>query len=428
MPPPAAPAPSDIERAEFLEWLGGAVGVDAPEAEPAPPVPLRRLTREQWRHAARDLFGVEFDPEAYLPEDAVGHGFDHVAEAQTLSEVDFVRFLDAAEAIAERAVPPGESVPPRAVRYEPGDIDADGIRGAAWLNTRGLGRARAALPRAGEYVVRASLWGQQAGPEPCRVRLVLGGSRSSEVFDVRASDPANAVVVEARLRAKRGGDLGVGVEFLNDFFNPRAREGKPKDRNLAIQWVEIEGPFGAPTPTEFSEGLLTRAAGAGGGERGLRAAVGQLVATVWRLPDETASRGDVARLLALTKKRDEPELRLRTALIAALASPRFLFMEERGGRARRGRGPRSPAWSAQRASPRCSGVRFRTSGCSRRPEAASSTPRTASQRSRAGCSVIRAPTGSRPASAGSGSSSTASAASGRTASASPTSTAASLAR
>ena len=81
-----------------------------------------------------------------------------------------------------------------------------------------------------------------------------------------------------------------------------------------------------------------RAAGAGGGERGLRAAVGQLVATVWRLPDETASRRDVARLLALTKKRDEPELRLRTALIAALASPRFLFMEERGGRARRGEG------------------------------------------------------------------------------------------
>ena len=338
MPPPAAPAPSDIERAEFLEWLGGAVGVDAPEAEPAPPVPLRRLTREQWRHAARDLFGVEFDPEAYLPEDAVGHGFDHVAEAQTLSEVDFVRFLDAAEAIAERAVPPGESVPPRAVRYEPGDIDADRIRGAAWLNTRGLARARAALPRAGEYVVRASLWGQQAGPEPCRVRLVLGGSRSSEVFDVRASDPANAVVVEARLRAKRGGDLGVGVEFLNDFFNPRAREGKPKDRNLAIQWVEIEGPFGAPTPTEFSKGLLTCAADAGGGERGLRAAVGELVATVWRLPGETASRRDVARLLALTNKRDEPELRLRTALIAALASPRFLFMEERGGRARRGEG------------------------------------------------------------------------------------------
>ena len=184
MPPPAAPAPSDVERAEFIEWLGDALGVDAPEVEPAPPVPLRRLTREEWRHAARDLFGVEFDPEVFLPEDAVGHGFDHVAEAQTLSEVDFVRFLDAAEAIAERAVPLGEEVPPRTVRYGPGDINADKIRGAAWLFTRGVGRARTAVPRAGEYVVRASLWGQQAGPEPCRVRLVLGGRRSSEVFEV----------------------------------------------------------------------------------------------------------------------------------------------------------------------------------------------------------------------------------------------------
>ncbi|MEC8510989.1 MAG: DUF1592 domain-containing protein [Planctomycetota bacterium] len=338
MPPPAAPAPSNVERAEFLEWLGGALGVDAPEAKPAPPVPLRRLTREEWRHAARDLFGVEFDPEAHLPEDAVGHGFDHVAEAQTLSEVDFVRFLDAAEAIAERAVPLGEPSPPRTVRYGPGDINADKRRDAAWLFTRGVARARTSVPSAGEYVVRASVWGQQAGPEPCRVRLVLGGSRSSEVFDVRASDPAEAVVVEARIEAKRGGDLGVGVEFLNDFFNSRAREGKPKDRNLAIRWIEVEGPFGAATSTEFSEGLLARAADAGRGERGLRVAVGELAATVWRLPDETASRRDVARLLALTGKRDEAELRLRMALTAALASPRFLFMEERGGRGRRGEG------------------------------------------------------------------------------------------
>ncbi|MEC8493309.1 MAG: DUF1587 domain-containing protein, partial [Planctomycetota bacterium] len=263
MPPPAAPAPSNVERAEFLEWLGGALGVDAPEAKPAPPVPLRRLTREEWRHAARDLFGVEFDPEAHLPEDAVGHGFDHVAEAQTLSEVDFVRFLDAAEAIAERAVPLGEPSPPRTVRFGQGDINADQRRDAAWLFTRGVARARPSVPSAGEYVVRASVWGQQAGPEPCRVRLVLGGSRSSEVFDVRASDPAEAVVVEARIEAKRGGDLGVGVEFLNDFFNSRAREGKPKDRNLAIRWIEVEGPFGAATSTEFSEGLLARAADAG---------------------------------------------------------------------------------------------------------------------------------------------------------------------
>ncbi|MEE2940438.1 MAG: DUF1592 domain-containing protein [Planctomycetota bacterium] len=338
MPPPAAPAPSDFERAEFVEWHGGALGIDTPAAQPAPPGPLRRLTREEWRHAAGDLFGVEFDPEAFLPEDAVGHGFDHVAEAQTLSEVDFVRFLDAAEAIAERAVPPGESSPPRTVRFEAGDIKADDVRGAAWLFTRGVGRARAAVPRAGEYVVRASLWGQQAGPDPCRVRLVLGGRRSAEEFEVRASEPADAVVVEARIEAKRGGDLGVGVEFLNDFFNPRAREGKPKDRNLAIRWIEIEGPFGPATPTEFSGGLLARAADAGGGQRGLRAAVGELAATVWRLPDETAPRKDVARLLALTDRQDEPELRLRMALTAALASPRFLFKEERGEKARRRKG------------------------------------------------------------------------------------------
>lgn len=326
MPPPASAAPSEEERSRFLAWLGAELGLDATDAAPAPAVPLRRLTREQWRHAAKDLLGVDFDPEVFLPEDAVGHGFDHVAEAQTLSQVDFVRYLEAAEVIAERAVPLEEGLPPRTTRYGAAELrGGPHRRGAAWLVSRGVARARADVPRAGEYIVRAALFGQQAGPEPCRVRFVLDGAKSEATFDVEATSAEDATIVEVRLPAERGGDLDAGVEFLNDYYNRNAPEGEARDRNLAVVWVEVEGPFGDAVPTAFS-----RAVEAGFVERGLEDTVGELAALLWRSPGGRAPEEQVGRLLALTGPEEDDALRLRMALTAALASPRFLFMEEQG--------------------------------------------------------------------------------------------------
>ena len=157
MPPPGELAPSDEERSQFVAEVRRALQRATVKAkpDPLPHSPLRRLTRVEYEHALRDLFGIEFSA-SRLPEDAVAHGFDHVAQSQSLSEADFVRYLDTAEAAAERIVGVRRA-PDRVVRIEAGELDVKHPgRSAAWLYSNGTAWGSVGLPRAGEYEVRAS--------------------------------------------------------------------------------------------------------------------------------------------------------------------------------------------------------------------------------------------------------------------------------
>ncbi|MEM6571903.1 MAG: DUF1588 domain-containing protein [Planctomycetota bacterium] len=329
MPPPGEPAPGPEDRARFLEWLRAELGAPADAPQPLVGVPLRRLTRAEYESAARSLFDVSIDARRFLPEDRVGHGFDHVASAQTLSEADFLSYLDAAEAVAERAVPGDEVGPPRVRRFAPADMVGGISRGNAhWLTTRGVGGPAAPLPRAGEYLVRAEAVGQQAGPDPCRVRVVLGDDESEATFDVDATPGEAGVIVEARLRVDAGGDHIAGLRFLNDYYVARTEDRPAEDRNLAIRWVEVTGPLDDARPNAFSEGIVRRIDGADDPAAELRAIVRDLARVTWRTPEIAAE--DLDRLLALSAPDEDPTARLRRAITGLLVSPRFLFKDEVG--------------------------------------------------------------------------------------------------
>lgn len=329
MPPAGEPAPGAEERDRFLGWLRGEIGAQEAGPGPLPIVPLRRLTAAEYEAAARDLFGVSIDAGRFLPEDAVGHGFDHVSAAQSLSDLDFRRYLEAAEAVAERALAADEPGPPRERRYLPGDMSGGAARGGArWLYTRGEAGAVASLPRGGEYLVRASVWGQQAGSEACEVRLVLGAGARGQVREVVARNEAEAVVLEARLRVESGGDHLAGVQFLNDYYRP-ARDGRrAADRNLAVDWIEVVGPLDGGGSSEFWERCSAQLERAPRSAAALREMIEDLAQLTWRTPE--VSRDDVRRLLALSERTDPPRVRLRAALLGMLVSPRFLFKVEAG--------------------------------------------------------------------------------------------------
>ncbi|MEL6717011.1 MAG: DUF1587 domain-containing protein, partial [Planctomycetota bacterium] len=159
MPPPGEPEPGAELRAAFVGEVRGALAraQGDPAALPLPRTPLRRLTRAEYEHALRDLFGIEHAASG-LPEDAVGHGFDHVGEAQSLSEQDFVRYLDAAERAAERIVGVRRD-PARVVRADAAQIRADRSRDdGAWLFSNRTAWGRLSIPRGGVYEVRAEVF------------------------------------------------------------------------------------------------------------------------------------------------------------------------------------------------------------------------------------------------------------------------------
>ena len=329
MPPAGEAAPGDAERERFTAWLRGQVGTPAGAVALLPEVPLRRLTVAEYTAAARDLFDVSIDARRYLPEDAVGHGFDHVSAAQSLSDLDFRRYLEAAEAVADRALAADEPGPPRVRRYVPSDLTGGAPRGRTyWLHTRGVAGVLAPLPRAGEYLVRAQVWGQQAGDEACEIRLVLGDRGRGRVEEARGPRAEAAEVFEARLRVDAGGDVLAGVEFRNDFYRP-AKDGKrAADRNLAVDWVEVVGPLDKGGSTRLWTRCSERLAEADDPEEALESLVASLAANTWRVA--AVESGDVRRLLSLSDQDDEPRARLRAALVGLLVSPRFLFKPEVG--------------------------------------------------------------------------------------------------
>ena len=107
MPPASAPGLAAADRAFITDWLGRTlqnVDVDRIPRDPGS-VPPRRLTRVEYRHTLRDLFGVDVEPAAGLfpPDQRFDGGFDNEASALTVEPRWFERALDAAEA-AVRAV------------------------------------------------------------------------------------------------------------------------------------------------------------------------------------------------------------------------------------------------------------------------------------------------------------------------------------
>jgi hypothetical protein len=172
------------------------------------------------------------------------------------------------------------------------------------------------VPVAGEYLLRARAYAQQAGDEPAKLEFRLAG-REVARHDVLATkrEPAEH---QTRLKLEPG-PLRVEAWFVNDYYKPEHPDKSQRDRNLYVEWFEFAGPIGAVLPTEFQRRALREGVDAHG-------AVAELARRAWRRP---VSDEEVARLLALTPGDAARELRVRTALEALLCSPQFLFRFER---------------------------------------------------------------------------------------------------
>ena len=152
MPPKSEPAPSAEEIARALAWISAEFGsIDSESAHPGEVV-LRRLNSIEYENSIRDLLGVEFDAEGFFPADAIGHGFNTVGEALSVSELTLERYLEAADSIASKAIILEDQRRPTKRRYteelktDTGTVGNDAVR----LHTVGEARSTHDFPRDGE--------------------------------------------------------------------------------------------------------------------------------------------------------------------------------------------------------------------------------------------------------------------------------------
>ncbi|HZJ15923.1 MAG TPA: DUF1592 domain-containing protein [Chthoniobacteraceae bacterium] len=135
MPPKKKPQPSAEERKRIEEWIKfEAFGIDPGAPDPGR-VTVRRLNRVEYRNTIHDLMGIDFPSEVEFPPDDTGYGFDNIGDVLTVSPILLEKYLIAARTIVTEAVPivslvaPETKIPGDRFRSENDGDDAEGKRG-----------------------------------------------------------------------------------------------------------------------------------------------------------------------------------------------------------------------------------------------------------------------------------------------------------
>ncbi len=316
---------------------GGMGGAPVPDvcADPGRPV-MRRLNRFEYDNTLRDLLGDDSRPAARtFPEDDLGYGFDTVGDTLNVSPLHLEAMLGAAEDAVQLAL----DGPVQSALYT---FEAEAVGsevGAAWRdeawNLWSNGRLVASVPLAGDgrYALRVRAWAQQAGPEPARMTISLDNQllHTVDVEAVQAGPEVYAFEVQAT-----AGVHALEVAFINDFYDPDNADPSQRDRNLYVDWFELEGPLDAAPPNPEVRAQIMVCEPAGDGDTACaRQIVEAFARRAWRRPVEAAEVDTLMTLVTdAVEGGDGLDVGLRWALQACLVSPNFLYKVEAGEPAR----------------------------------------------------------------------------------------------
>ncbi len=105
MPPGKRKRPSAEEQQVLESWIKyGAFALDPKNPDPGR-VTLRRLNSVEYRNTIRDLLGVDFDTDKEFPPDDIGYGFDNIGDVLSFSPLLAEKYMAAADKIVSAAVP-----------------------------------------------------------------------------------------------------------------------------------------------------------------------------------------------------------------------------------------------------------------------------------------------------------------------------------
>ncbi|MGB7323571.1 MAG: DUF1592 domain-containing protein [Rubripirellula sp.] len=112
MPPPESDQPSDQDRMQVIETLTEAISkYHTSHAGHRAHSVLRRLNAREYRNSVRDLLSIDmtaFDPTVRFPRDQTVEHLDNIGASLVTSSHLLSRYLDAADAVVDRAVYPIE--------------------------------------------------------------------------------------------------------------------------------------------------------------------------------------------------------------------------------------------------------------------------------------------------------------------------------
>lgn len=342
MPPKGSRKPKPDEVARVTGFIEHEYEVRDRNAKPDPGrVTARRLNRVEYNNTIRDLLEVQFRPADDFPADDSGYGFDNIGDVLSISPVLMEKYLSAAEKVSRQAI---VAEPPqfRATRIQ---LKAESVKMGEHADftlpagAQGPLPSRVALhvehrfPARAEYDIRIGMGGVRppSAMQALKLGLWLDGALV-KTYDVNP-DRNKPRSFELRLPLEAG-EHKLGVAILDDRFDPLEHEKLQKrDRYLAIDLIEVRGPYNAAAPPLPPSHRRTITCGHEINQHGASCARAILAPLARRAFRRTVADSEVDRLLGLVElaRRDEDsfEQGIRLALQAILVSPHFLFRIER---------------------------------------------------------------------------------------------------
>ena len=360
MPPAGKPRPTAEEKERITNWIKyAAFGINPAGPDPGR-VTIRRLNRIEYGRTIRTLLGTDYPSEAEFPPDDTGHGFDNIGDVLSISPLLLEKYLQAAESIVTKVVPQSSRITPvatatgrdfRDYAEPPAFADAEGEDGGR--------AARAAMgrplrydetttvahvfkaPRDATYHVAVNL--AIRGPfnfDPARCRLAIkidGQTRFDQPLGWHDREPLQYSYDETWKAGAH--EVSFSIAPLPAAPLPPNAPGagfeETQRLEVRILSVQVQGPFDPASrvlPPNYRN-YFPRGeppATAARRDRYAREILGAFSTRAFRRPVDEAT---LARLVQLARTVAAApggtfELGVSRAMMAVLASPRFLFRLE----------------------------------------------------------------------------------------------------
>lgn len=325
MPPAGSPAPTQAQRDKVVKYIRAQLAANRPSTGR---VTIRRLNREEYNNTIRDLFGLDLRPAEDFPSDDVGYGFDNIGDVLSMSPLHMEKYMKAAQTVAAAVIyTPGL----RKYRVQAAEIEAPNSNpteeGGRFMYANSEVAKTVTLPIDGEYKLTVAAFQTKAGSENAKMALRYNG-KDIEVVEVGAGR-GKPQTFETTFRAKAG-QASVGAAFINDYYVPKSASSPGEDRNLAVLYLQIEGPIGATgkPPASHERTLIARPTGADWKDAE-RKVLGRIASRAYRRPVAAAELEKLVAIAELGHKNGESfEKSIQLGITAALCSPNFLFRAE----------------------------------------------------------------------------------------------------
>lgn len=329
MPPGRKPQPSDKEREEILAWIEQVVFKLDPSKPDPGRVTIRRLNRVEYDNTIGELLRIDFKPAEDFPADDSGYGFDNIGDVLTISPVLLEKYFAAADKALEQALGATTS-PAKSSRIPASSFRGDGSNDGDFVNlyTNGVTRTRVLFPESGEYRLRVKAYATRAGNELAKMEIRLSGRRLG-TFSVK-EQPPDSGWYEVKAQVDRKGPQDLQIAFPNDFYDPKNRNPRLRDRNLYVESLEVVPPSTPSTSAAESRGrILVKRHPGMDDEAYAKNVLRGFVGRAFRRPPSAEELQGLFKLYQdAAKHGDDFEQAIRVPLKATLLSPNFLFRGE----------------------------------------------------------------------------------------------------